>query len=189
MSEITPRRYPRFSMCGLNCGLCPRYHTDGASRCPGCGAEGFAATRPSCGVLTCGRRHGVEVCGQCDAFPCERMHKAVCVDSFISHRNMIADLTRAREEGLETYMATLDEKVAILTDLLAHYNDGRRKAFFCAAVNLLALQDLQAAMAQLAADVPPDSPPKERAAAAVRALEALAESRGISLKLRKTKDA
>gem|GEM_PF-3991072 len=35
--EYKVRSYPLFSDCGLNCGLCPRYYTDGASRCPGCG--------------------------------------------------------------------------------------------------------------------------------------------------------
>ena len=33
------REYPLFSACGLNCGLCPRFYTDGESRCPGCGAK------------------------------------------------------------------------------------------------------------------------------------------------------
>lgn len=185
----SPRAYPRFSMCGLNCGLCPRYHTDGASRCPGCGGVDFEKTRPSCGVLSCGRRHGVEVCGQCDEFPCARLEKAGCVDSFISHRNMLTNLASARDMGLEAYMAVQDEKADVLSDLLTHYNDGRRKSFFCNAVNLLALSDLEAVMARLAADVSPESTPKERALAAVRMLEAQAESREVSLKLRTKKDA
>jgi len=33
--EYKQREYPLFSACGLNCGLCPRYHTDGISKCPG----------------------------------------------------------------------------------------------------------------------------------------------------------
>lgn len=27
--------------CGLDCGLCPRFYTEGSSRCPGCCGENF----------------------------------------------------------------------------------------------------------------------------------------------------
>jgi hypothetical protein len=33
------RNYPLFSLCGLNCGLCPRYHTQGESKCPAAAAK------------------------------------------------------------------------------------------------------------------------------------------------------
>ncbi|HCP15088.1 MAG TPA: hypothetical protein DIT32_04865, partial [Peptococcaceae bacterium] len=59
------RAYPLFSLCGLNCGLCPRYHTEGESRCPGCGGPAFHLKHPSCAVITCSRKHGgVEHCCQ-----------------------------------------------------------------------------------------------------------------------------
>ena len=45
--------------------------------------------------------------------------------------------------GMETYLEELGEKTAILEKLLAGYNDGRRKSFFCLAVNLLELSDCQ----------------------------------------------
>jgi hypothetical protein len=31
--------YPEIGICGLSCGLCPSYHTDGISRCGGCKTE------------------------------------------------------------------------------------------------------------------------------------------------------
>ena len=92
----------------------------------------------------------------------------------------------ARELGLDAYLARLEEKRAILEDLLAHYNDGRRKTFFNTAVYLLPLEDLQTVMLSL------DSQPelgeqavKERALAAVELLQKAADRRGISLKLNK----
>jgi len=33
------RQYPVFSLCGLNCGLCPNFQSTAASRCYGCGTR------------------------------------------------------------------------------------------------------------------------------------------------------
>jgi len=32
--------------CGIDCGLCPRFHTKGDSVCPGCGGENFKKNIP-----------------------------------------------------------------------------------------------------------------------------------------------
>ena len=69
-------------------------------------------------------------------------------------------------------------------ELLEHYDDGRRKSYFCLAVNLLELEDTEDAMRQLSADAKTRTP-KERAAAAVGVLQAIAQKRGVILKLRK----
>ncbi len=186
------REYPLFSLCGLNCGLCPRYHTDGASRCPGCGGEGFSKKHPTCGVISCSLRHGgVQYCFLCAEYPCEKLAKADRTDSFITHRNMQADFARAGSGGMEAYRQELEKKVSLLQELLAQYNDGRRKSFFCLAVNLLPLADVQAVMKQLAADLPPGGKPddavarKKKAAQAVALFQARAEQRGIPLVLNK----
>jgi len=47
------REYPLFSLCGLNCGLCPKYHTNGESKCPGCGGTDFTLKHPPCKVIRC----------------------------------------------------------------------------------------------------------------------------------------
>ena len=39
MKEQT-RAEPRFSLCGLNCGLCPMYHISETEHCTGCGGAG-----------------------------------------------------------------------------------------------------------------------------------------------------
>ena len=88
--------------------------------------------------------------------------------------------------GLDAYFARLEEKRAILDELLAHYNDGRRKTLFNTAVYLLPLADLCTVMTAL------NSRPelaaqsiKERALAAMELLQKAADRRGISLKLNK----
>ena len=171
-----------FSACGLNCGLCPRYHTDGDSRCPGCAGEGFSDVHPPCGVLSCAQRKGVDYCFECDEYPCPKYDGVDGSDSFITHLNQFKDLDKAKTIGMPAYKAELDEKVRILETLLRDYNDGRRKSFFCLAVNLIELKDLRALMAQL--PDPLDSI-KVKAKIAADLFKELAEKRGITLTLRK----
>lgn len=172
--------YPLFSPCGLNCGLCPRYYTDGRSKCPGCAISGF-----SCGVLSCCRRKGLEYCFLCEEFPCKRYDGVDAYDSFITHKNQLHDLQKAKEIGIDAYKTELEEKVALLEVLLKSYNDGRRKSLFCTAMNLLDVESVRCVMEQLAKVVGAEDSPKVRAEAAVRLLNSAAEENGISLQLRK----
>lgn len=59
------------------------------------------------------------------------------------------DLERAQSTGIEQYNLEQQEKIQILSHLLSNYNDGRRKNFFCVAVNLLELSELREAMKQI----------------------------------------
>ena len=183
--EATSRKNPLFSACGLNCGLCPRFYTEGSSRCPGCGGENFSLKHPACGVLSCSRRNQVEVCCLCDEFPCNRFEGADEYDSFITHKNQIKDLNRAKNLGLKRYEAELDEKIALLKHLLTKFDDGRRKGFFCLAVNLLPLKELIDTLQLLDTGVLCGSSQKDKAGAAVEALQGLADEKGIVLILRK----
>ncbi len=179
-----PREYPLFSACGLNCGLCPRFYTDGESRCPGCGAKGFSQKHPSCGVLSCSRRHEIEYCGLCGEFPCKKYEGADLYDSFITHQNQFWNFIKIKEDGYKVYQVELERKVGFLNELLNHFDDGKRKSYFCLAVNLLPAEDVEFIMSQLTADGQTGAL-KERAAAAVGLFEAAAQKRGVTLKLRR----
>ena len=179
------RSYPQFSTCGLNCGLCSRYYTVGSSRCPGCAGEGFSDVHPTCGILSCCQRKSLEYCFECDEFPCDKYNSWGDSDSFITHRNYFSDMEKAKRIGMNAYRAELDEKIGILETLLKNYDDGRRKGLICLAVNLLDLQDIKVVMKQIADETTPDMPLKERAKAASRLFEEMAQQRGILLKLRK----
>lgn len=183
--EYRQREYPLFSACGLNCGLCPRYQMNGASKCPGCSGEGFLTKHPSCGVLSCTQRRGLEYCYQCEEYPCKKYDRADQSDSFITHLHQFGDLEKAKRIGIDAYKLELDEKIVILEQLLRDYDDGRRKGFFCIAVNLLELEDLRYVGKQIKSEVRPETTLKEKAATAVRMLRELAEQRSILLKLRK----
>ena len=181
------RLYPLFSACGLNCGLCPNFHlhATGKFRCPGCGGEGFAEARPSCGILSCCQRKAIEFCYECDNFPCEKYDNWDDCDSFITHRNIVPDMEKSKRIGIDAYVVEQNEKVIILAELLKGYNDGRRKTFFCLAVNLLELQEIRNVMTKIECDVKNELPIKEKAVAAVRFFEEVAEQRGVLLKKRK----
>lgn len=183
--EYKTRKYPLFSACGLNCGLCPRYHTNGTSKCCGCAGEGFSKVHPPCGVLSCCQRKGIEYCYLCEEYPCKKYDGADLSDSFITHKNQFFDLKKAKQNGIENYKTELDEKVSVLSKLLNDYDDGRRKSFYCIAVNLLELHEVQSVMKQIFNEVSPDVSLKEKAVIAVRLFEEMAEKRGISLQLRK----
>lgn len=183
--EYKQREYPLFSACGLNCGLCPRYQMDGASKCPGCSGEGFLAKHPSCGVLSCSQRKGIEYCYECDEFPCKKYDGADQSDSFITHMKQFHDMRKAKELGMDAYRKELDEKIGILEGLLAAYDDGRRKGFFCLAVNLLDLQDVREVMGQIANETQPHQSTKEKAAIAAQLFTDMAGRRNLTLKLRK----
>ena len=101
------------------------------------------------------------------------------------HSRRAADLDRAQELGLDTYINELRAKRAILDKLLANYNDGRRKTFYCAAVYLLPLEALKNVVAKL--ENQPECPVKEQATAAVKLLQETADGHGVCLKLKKKK--
>ena len=175
------RGEPRFSLCGLNCRLCSM-RLGGC--CPGCGG---GAGNQSCAIARCSLEHGgVPFCWACPEYPCSRYDGFDGWDSFVPHRNRQQDIAQARALGVDAYLAQLEKKRAVLNELLACYNDGRRKTFFNTAVYLLPLEDLRAAMASLnSRPEPAGRSAKERALAAVGLLQEAADRRGVSLKLNK----
>lgn len=175
------RAETRFSLCGLNCSLCSM-HLGGY--CPGCGG---GAGNQSCAIAKCSLEHGgVQFCWECPEYLCSHYEDFDDGDSFVPHRNRQQDVAQARKLGLETYLAQLEEKRTILDELLAHYNDGRRKTLFNTAVYFLPLEDLRTVIAALSSRPElPEQPVKERALAAVELLQAAADRLNISLKLNK----
>lgn len=171
----------RFSLCGLNCVLCSM-HLGGY--CPGCGG---GAGNQSCAIAKCSLDHGgIQFCWACPEYPCPRYEGFDDEDSFVPHRNRQQDFTQAQALGLEAYLDHLEEKRAILDELLTYYNDGRRKTLFNTAVYLLPLEDLRSVMTALRNQPALDEQSvKERALAAVGLLQEAADHRGILLKRNK----
>lgn len=152
--------------------------------CPGCGGgEG----NQSCKIARCSLEHGKpEYCSQCQYFPCEKYDGIDEWDSFITHRNQRKDLDKQDKIGAKAYREEQKEKQDILKWLLQNYNDGRKKTFFCLAVNLLELQDLKMLREQIRGDDRLEElSVKERAGHVKKLLEQKADEWDIRLKMRK----
>ena len=174
------REHTEFSLCGLNCLLCPMQV---GGYCPGCGG---GPGNQSCTIAWCSMdKGGYAFCSQCPTYPCARYDEFDAADSFVPHSRRAADLDRARELGLVAYIDELRAKRAILDKLLANYNDGRRKTFYCAAVYLLPLEELQSVMTLLESQS--EGPVKEQAVVAAKLLQVAADNRSIRLRLKKKK--
>jgi hypothetical protein len=172
-----------FSLCGLNCALCTMKL---GGYCPGCGG---GAGNQSCAIARCSLKHGgCDYCFACREYPCAQYDGFAESDSFITHRNQGKDMEKARKIGVAAYRAELNEKADLLRYLLENFDDGRRKTFFCLAVNLLECPEIRAAIQKAETELLPGASEKERAALVVRCFAEAAEQNGIPLKLRKKKD-
>lgn len=175
------RKNQLFSLCGLNCGLCPMKI---GGYCGGCGNGS-----QSCAVARCSVEHGgVEYCCFCPQYPCEKYDGIDDGDSFITHRRQKADLAKAAKIGIEQYNAEQEEKVKILKQLLNGYNDGRKKSLFCLAVNLLELPELQRRLEHIQSFAGQrDMTEKQKGALAADTLRRVADKKNIVLKLNRNR--
>lgn len=175
------RKNQLFSLCGLNCGLCPMFLGE---HCGGCGNG-----NQSCKIARCSLEHGgLEYCFQCGGYPCDQYSHIEAFDSFITHQRQKLDMEKARKIGMDAYNAEQREKGAILRQLLSNYNDGRRKTFFCVAINLLDLQDIKDVMEQTARTADIDKQGlKEKSAFVAGLFQEKAREKGLELKLRRKK--
>jgi hypothetical protein len=130
--------------------LCPRYHTDGISKCPGCAGEGFFEKHPTCSVLTCCFiKNELETCGNCEEFICKRIMNCDSSDSFVTHQKCISNLKSIKSHGLSGFIRQQSKRLQLLIELLKEYDDGRSKSFYCLSTALLPPGELRTAMQRI----------------------------------------
>lgn len=168
-----------FSLCGLNCSLCPMFVR---GDCTGCRAGSWCAA--NCRIAPCSVRHGgFDHCFECPEYPCEKYEGIDKRDSLMSHRNQLTDMAKARRMGIDAYRDEQRTKARMLHHLLDGYDDGTRDVFLCLAVNMLEVDDLRAALDRMdTATV--GMTVHEKAAFAERELRLVAADRDILLELR-----
>lgn len=145
------KRYSTVGCCGIDCGLCPRYHTKGSSACPGCGGLNFKLKHPACGTLTCcAIRNSLDVCVDCKDYPCNKFkHENVSYDTFVTHKKMFDNLRFIKDNGIELFLLQQIKRITILGSLLADFDDGRSKSYYCISCTLLPLFELENASNKL----------------------------------------
>jgi hypothetical protein len=150
MNTNLTKKYPTIACCGIDCGLCPRYHTAGKSKCPGCAGQNFFEKHPSCSIMTCCLKHKqFETCAECLDFPCIKLKNWDRADSFVTHQNALKNLQNIREHGLPAFIRQQNVRVDLLERILKQYDDGRSKSFFCLAFALLPIDDITNAIEEL----------------------------------------
>ena len=181
--------YPTLGCCGIDCGLCPRYYTVGASRCPGCGGPDFANKRPSCPFVTCCvKRKGLEVCAHCAEFPCSRFEGWDAREAFVTHQKSISNLKIIKQRSQAEFIEQQKRRINLLETMLENFDEGRSKSFYCLAAALLPITDLEASIDKAEQELSSSHIElddfKAKASIIRLLLNGFADERGIELKLR-----
>ena len=190
-TEAHYKSYPTIGACGIDCGLCPRYHTKTGSRCPGCAPPGFLDMGGQwCKMTRCAvRDRGYETCAECSEFPCYRFEGWDASDSFVSHLNSIANLHSIKERGIERFAERQRKRIALLETMLDEFDEGRSKSYCCLATALLPLDDLEMTLSAARREVMEQGTTsddrKSRAKVLHGLIDSAAERLGITLRLRK----
>jgi len=144
------KKIPTIAACGLDCGLCPRFYTNGPSRCPGCGGPDFLNKHPSCSFITCCvKKKNHEVCGECSEFPCakfkteEEYKNMTGSSSYPPPRNMIPNLTFIKNNGIQKFVDQQRVRINLLKTMIAQFDDGRSRSYFCRVSALLDTKIIQ----------------------------------------------
>jgi len=96
--------YQVVGACGLDCVLCPRYYTEGESKCNGCGsAYSYAAV--GCKIFRCCvKEKNFETYAECSNFSCSKFEGASECNSFSTHRKMVPNLFFIKEQDIEEFL-------------------------------------------------------------------------------------
>jgi len=188
MKSTSIKKYPTIACCGIDCGLCPRYHTDGKSKCSGCGGIDFFEKHPSCSILTCCvKKRELETCADCLDFPCEKMKKWDNTDSFVTHKNSLLNLRSIKDNGLSAFIKQQSLRIKLLESLIKNYDDGRSKSFYCIASTLLPTDDIKKAIKEITFRKNEFKDKKSIAKFLKNLLQQIADSDGIELIYRSNK--
>ncbi|MFX1464556.1 MAG: DUF3795 domain-containing protein [Promethearchaeota archaeon] len=190
VKEHPIKKYPTIACCGLDCGLCPTYYTQGPSKCPGCCGPDFFNKHPSCSIITCCvKTNNFETCAECDEFPCSKIDKWDRCDSFISHRVSLSNLRLIKQNGLNLFIEQQEKRIKMLEKMLENFNEGRSKSFYCSATALLPISDLKYALEESENKINKEKIDSKNLKANSKILKAIlnniAEGQQVELKLRR----
>jgi hypothetical protein len=153
LKKYQTRKYPTIGVCGLDCGLCPRYYTVGTSRCPGCGGPDFFNKYPSCSFITCCvKKKNLEVCAECSEFPCSKFktdkeyQQLKESSSYPSYKKVLPNLNFIKEHGINKFIEQQKKRIKLLERMMENFDDGRSRSFFCKAACLHDLTSLESSL-------------------------------------------
>lgn len=145
-SNESIKKYFVLGCCGIDCGLCPRFYTEGNSRCPGCGGQNFSEKHPPCSVLTCCfKKNKLEVCSLCGDFPCKKYEdrEKIEKDTFVTHKRIFPNFEFIKNNGINEFIKEQRIRIKLLNLLLEKYNDNKNKSYYCLATTLLSIGSIE----------------------------------------------
>lgn len=150
MERTDLKKYPTIGVCGLDCGLCPRYYIKGSSKCPGCGGSDFFNKHPSCSFITCCvKKNNLEVCAECSDFPCKKFKSEEDYSlvkessSYPSCKKILPNLYHIKEKGIDRFIEQQIKRIQLLNTMLSEFEDGRSKSFYCKSAIFLDISELE----------------------------------------------
>jgi hypothetical protein len=188
MAQAMRIKYPEIGICGLSCRLCPSYHRQTKSRCPGCKTE-FRMGAP-CPFMTCAlKKKEKEFCWECDeAKSCARWKKhrefSMRRDSAKCYQTLEKDIAFIRKNGAKEFEKTQKARQKLLEQMLEGFNEGRSKTFYSIAATVMDMAELKGALAK-AKKAPSKQDIKGRSEVLHGVLDEIAARRSYLLKLRK----
>jgi len=175
-------------ICGLSCRLCPAYHRETKSKCGGCKSEyrmGAACPFHNCAI----KKKNIDFCGFCDENnTCARWKKfresGKQHDSILSYQRLEDNISFIQKNGMEQFEKQQKTKENLLRAILAEFNEGRSKTFYCTAATVLEIDELESVLENARAkskglDI------REKSEVMHSLLNEIANNKDYSLKLRK----
>jgi hypothetical protein len=181
-------KHPEIGVCGLSCRLCPSYQSESKSRCFGCKTESRMVV--GCPFITCAvKKKRIEFCWECEEKNiCEKWKKrresGKNHDSFKCYQTLERDIAFIDKHGVRAFEKVQKEREKILKTVIAEFNEGRSRSYYCIAATLLEIDELKMALTKakgesLSLEI------KERSKLLHSLLDEIAERKNHTLKLRK----
>ncbi len=142
--------FVEIGVCGLSCKLCPAYHRETKSKCGGCKSEyRMGATCPfhNCAV----KKKRIVFCGVCDENnTCAKWKKfresGKQHDSILSYQKLEENIAFIQKNGLEEFKKMQKTRERLLRAILAEFNEGRSKTYYCIAATVLEIGELESVL-------------------------------------------
>lgn len=181
-------KYPEIGICGLSCRLCPRYQSEGKSRCFGCKTDSRMVV--GCPFITCAlKKKGIEFCWVCEKnSACEKWKKrrefGKQHDSFKCYQTLENDISFIQKNGINKFEQLQKIREQLLKEMLQDFNEGRSKSYYCIAATVLQIDELKETLTKARRDcIGLGIKDKSRVLHSI--LDEIADQKNYCLKLRK----
>jgi hypothetical protein len=143
-----------------------------------------------CPFITCAlKKKGIEFCWNCEEKQiCEKWAKhretAKKADSFKCYQKLEEDIAYIRKNGVDEFEETQKKREYLLKEMLREFNEGRSKSYYCIAVTVMEIGELEEALTK-ADKESKGLGIKEKSKVLHSILDEIAKQRNYYLKLRK----